>query len=80
MQEHTVAIDIDDIIEGFDTFESCLFTVKKTNDLFQSTSYVIHPEKSQFIPSKKMEYVGVFFQFKQKDYIFVGSEKDKDIS
>ena len=58
IQEHTVAIYIDDIISVDDTFESCLLTVIKTTKLFQSLGFVIHPEKSKFIPSKKVEHLG----------------------
>ena len=56
IQGHTVAIYIDDIISVYDTFESCLLTVIKTIKL--SLGFVIHPEKSKFIPSKKVEYLG----------------------
>ena len=55
---HTVAIYIDDIISVYDTFESCRLTVIKTIKLFQSLGFVIHPEKSKFLPSKKVEYLG----------------------
>ena len=59
IQGHTVAIYIDDIISLYDTFESCLLTVAKTTKLFQTLGFVIHPEKRKFIPSKKVEYLGL---------------------
>ena len=58
IQRHTVAIYIDDIISVDNPFESCLLTVIKTNKLYQSLGLVIHPERSKFIPSKKVEYLG----------------------
>ena len=54
-QRYTVAIYIDDIISVDDTFKSCLLTVIKTIKLFQNLGFVIHPEKSIFIPSKKVK-------------------------
>ena len=57
IQGHTVAIDIDDIVSVDDTFESCLLTVIKTIKLFQNLGFVIHSEKSKFIPSKNVEYL-----------------------
>ena len=58
IQEHTVATYIDDIISVDDTFESFLLTVIKTIKLFQSLGFVMHPEKSKFILSEKVECLG----------------------
>ena len=55
MQGHTVAIYIDAIISVDHTFDSCLLTVIKTIKLFQGFEVVIHPEKSKFIPFKKVK-------------------------
>ena len=49
----------DDIISVDDTFESCLLAVIKTIKLFQCLGFVIYAEKNTFIPSKKVEYVGL---------------------
>ena len=59
IQEHTVAIYIDDIISVDDTFESCLLTVTKTITLLQNLWFLIHPEKSKFIPSKKLNILAL---------------------
>ena len=59
IQGHTVAIHIDDIISVDNIFESCLLTVIKTIKLLQSLGFVMHREKRKFIPSKKVEYLGV---------------------
>ena len=58
VQGHTFAIYIDDTISVDDTFQSCLLTVIKTIKLFQSLGFVIHTEKSIFIPSKNVECFG----------------------
>ena len=58
IQGHTFAIYIDDTISVDDTFQSCLLTVIKTIKLFQSLGFVIHTEKSIFIPSKNVECLG----------------------
>ena len=50
---------IDDIISVDDTFGSCLLAVIKTIKLFQCLGFVIYAEKNTFIPSKKVEYVGL---------------------
>ena len=59
IQGHTIAIYIDDIISVDDTFERCLLTVTKTITLLQSLWFLIHPEKSKFIPSKKLNILAL---------------------
>ena len=78
MQGHTVAIYIDDIISVDDTFESCLLSVIKTIKLFQSLGFVIHPEKSKFIPSKKVEYHG-FVIDSERMVTYLSDHKKKKI-
>ena len=76
IQGHTVAIYIDDIISVYDTFESCLLTVIKTIKL--SLGFVIHPEKSKFIPSKKVEYLG-FVIDSERMVTYLSDHKKKKI-
>ena len=77
IQGHTVAIYID-IISVDDTFESCLLTVLKTIKLFQSLGFVIHPGKSKFIASKKVEYLG-FFLRSERMVTYLSDHKKKKI-
>ena len=58
MQGYTVAIYIDDIIAIDQSFEECLLTVVETINLFQKLGFVIHPDKSKFIPAKIVGYLG----------------------
>ena len=58
MQGYTVAIYIDDIIAIDQSFEECLLNVLETINLFQKLGFVIHPDKSKFIPAKIVEYLG----------------------
>ena len=60
MQGYTVAIYIDDIIVIDQSFDKCLPTVAETINLFQKRDYIIHPDKSKFIPAKIVEYLGFF--------------------
>ena len=78
IQGHTVAIHIDDIISVDNTFESCLLTVIKTIELFQSLGFVMHPEKSKFIPSKKVEYLG-FVIDSERMVTYLSDHKNKKI-
>ena len=57
-QGYTVAIYVDDIIAIDQSFEECHLTVAETINLFQKLGFVIHPDKSKFIPAKIVEYLG----------------------
>ena len=57
MQRYTVAIYIDDIIATDQSFEDRLLTVVETINLFQKLGFVIHPDKSKFIPAKIVEHL-----------------------
>ena len=58
MQGYTVAIYIDDIIAIGQSFEECLLTVVETIKSFQKLGFLIHPDKSKFIPAKIVEDLG----------------------
>ena len=49
---------IDDIMVMDNSYDSCLSTVIKTVRLFDSLGFIIHPEKSSFIPSMTIRYLG----------------------
>ena len=57
MQGYTVAIYIDDIIAITESFEECPLTVLGATNLFQILDFVIHPDKSNFIPAEIVEYL-----------------------
>ena len=58
IHRYTVEIYIDDIIATDQSFEECLFAVVKTINLFQKLGFIIHSDKSKFIPAKRVEYIG----------------------
>ena len=59
MEGYTVAIYINDVIAIDQSFEECLLTVVETINLFQKLGFLIHPDKSKFIPAKIVEYLGL---------------------
>ena len=58
MQGYTVAKYIDDIIAIDQSFEEYPLTVVETINVFQKLGFLIHPNKSKFIPAKTVEYFG----------------------
>ena len=55
MQQYAVALYINYIIVTDQSFEECLLSVVELIILFQKPGYVIHPDKSKFIPAKIVE-------------------------
>ena len=53
-----VASYIDDLITMNITLESCINNILKVMEILMSLGFVIHPSKSEFIPSKTIEYLG----------------------
>ena len=49
---------LDDFFLVGDTFEECIDAVIDTCDLLIKSGLSIHPDKSQFIPVQKIEYLG----------------------
>ena len=69
---------IDEIITLHGVFENCLRTVRTTIKLIQSLSFMIHPTKSKFIPTKKVDYLG-FITKPEKMIMSHRSKKEEDI-
>ena len=76
MQGYAAAIYIDDIIAIDQSFEECLLTVVETGSLFEKLAFVIHPDKSKFIPSKIGEYFG-FIIDSEKMIAYLSDQKKK---
>ena len=57
-QDCILSACIDDIIVMDNSYDSCLSTAIKTVRLFDSLGFIIHPEKSSFIPSMTIRYLG----------------------
>ena len=55
---HQIMNYLDDFFLVCDTFEECKDTVIDTCNLLIKLGFSIHPDKSQFIPVQKIEYLG----------------------
>eukprot|EP00794_Sanderia_malayensis_P011529 gene11530-12719_t len=55
---HVVSAYIDDLYLQSASFEGCVHTVVDTITLFDNLGFVIHPEKSQFIPKQQVTFLG----------------------
>ena len=78
MQGFTVAIYIDDIIAIYQSFEECLLTVVETTNIFKKLGFVIHQDKSKFIPAKILEYLG-FIINSEKTITYLSNQKKQKI-
>ena len=78
MQRYTVVIYTDDIIAIDQSFEECLLTVVETINLFQKLGFLIHPDKSKFIPAKIVEYLGLIID-SEKMITFLWDQKKQKI-
>ena len=72
-----VAAYIDDLITMSMTLESCIFNVNKIIDSLVTLGFVVHPTKSEFLPSQTIEYLGFIINSKQ---IIVSLTKEKKIN
>ena len=55
---HILSSYIDDIYIQSDTYSGCIDSVLSTFQEFDSLGFVIHPEKSEFIPKQRIQYLG----------------------
>ena len=78
MQGYTVAIYIDDIIAIDQRFVECLLTVVETINLFQKLGFLIHPDKSKFLPAKRVEYLGCILD-SEKMITYLSDQKKQKI-
>ena len=78
MQGYRVAIYIDDKTAIDQSFEECLLTVVETINLFQKLGFLIHPDKSKFIPAKIVEYLG-FIIDSEKMITYLSDQKKQKI-
>ena len=78
MQGYTVAIYTDDIITIDESFGECLLTVVETINLFQKLGFVIHRDKSKFIPAKIVKYLD-FIIDSEKMITYLSDQKKQKI-
>ena len=78
-QEYALAIYIGDIIAIDQSFEECLLTVAETIKLFQKLGFVIHPDKSKFIPSKIVGYLSFIIDSEKMITYLSDQKKTKNL-
>ena len=66
---------IDDLIILGHSFEVCVNNVLSCSTMFDKLGFVIHPEKSEFIPSQVIEYLGVIINSKQMTVTLTSDKK-----
>ena len=69
---------IDDIIAIDQSFEEYLLTAVETINLLQKLCFVIHPDKSKFVPTKIVEYLG-FIIDSEKMITYLSDQKKQKI-
>ena len=74
MQRYAVAIYIDSIIAIAQRFEECLLRAVDTINLFQKLGFVIHLDKSNFIPAKTVGCLA-FIIDSERELIFTNFAK-----
>ena len=57
VEKIVIAGYFDDLITINSSYASCFRNVSKIIELFIALGFVIHPSKSQFIPTEKIEYL-----------------------
>eukprot|EP00794_Sanderia_malayensis_P013521 gene13521-14933_t len=55
---HLVSSYIDDLINFGDTYVECLANVAETIIILEKIGFVLHPDKSQFIPTQEIKFLG----------------------
>ena len=56
--KHIVSAYIDDLYLQSALFASCVQTIAETIILFDNLGFVIHPDKSQFVPKQQITFLG----------------------
>ncbi|XP_065056974.1 uncharacterized protein LOC135685096 [Rhopilema esculentum] len=57
-QGHIVSNYIDDIYIQSNSYGSCVNSILSTFQQFNNLGFVVHPDKSEFIPKQKIQYLG----------------------
>ena len=68
---------IDDIITLNKSQEKCFTNVLKCLELFDSLGFVVHPEKSEFLPSTEIDYLGFVINSSDMTLKLTIDKKDK---
>ena len=60
------------------SFKECLLNVIETINFFQKLGFVIHPDKSKFIPAKIVEYLGSIIDSEKMVTYLSDKKKEKN--
>ena len=74
---HVVAGYIDDFILLNETYEGCIETVAETIITFDRLGFVVHPQKSVFIPNQSLVFLGFVINSVTMKIFLTAHKKDK---
>ena len=75
LQQVTVAGFIDDLITMGRSFVDCERNIKLIETLLDSLGFVVHPDKSIFVPARLIEYLGFAIDFQSMTIFLKGKKK-----
>ena len=73
----SITIYIDDLMILGETYEQCLTGSIKTIKMFLRLGFLIHPDKSTFLPTQKLTYLGFIFDSVNMLLSVTDDKKDK---
>ena len=76
-RKQIVSAYIDDLITIAKTFSLCFDNVKDLVGTIDSLGFVVHPDKSEFIPSQVIEYLGFVIDSRSMTVSLTSSKKKK---
>ena len=74
---HKLVGYIDDFCVKAETRDACINSLHSTSNLFDELGFTVHPEKSQFVPSNRITFLG-FVLDSIKMEVAIGDEKARD--
>ena len=76
-RKRIVSAYIDDLITIAKTFSLCFDNVTDLVETIDSLGFVVHPDKSEFIPSQVIEYLGFVIDSRSMTVSLTSSKKKK---
>ena len=76
-QWHIIASYIDDIYLQSDTYEGCVNSILTSFRQFNNLGFLVHPEKSEFIPNQNIKFLGFILDSRSMTIILPAERKTK---
>ena len=76
LQGHIVTIYIDDLINVGLTFDECVENVITSIKLLNSLGFIIHPEKSIFLPKQEITFLGFNINSQKMEITLTDTKKE----